>query len=762
MKSHPAFTLPTGLDRFSRPCSVSPHLWVAPDTPKAPSKSKFSSTFPLKNTRFGDGRSSSLPHLPYIEHLPVPDGPIEACPRPRERVETWIMTHRNTPAMAWLSTAALSLAALSLGVASLWLSACSDPPKAKTPHVVLHDTPALLRGTIGSEVEFHGIEPILVSGIGLVVGLDGTGGDTLPDGIAATMEREMGLRGVSKSNEDGTAFSGKSPREVLRDKNVAVVLVQAAIPPGAPANATFDVRVQAINATSLEGGRLLSTDLQLGQASTFTSVQAHKIAVAGPGPIFINPFAEPGKESSGVTLTSGRVLDGGRVTSPLGIEMALANSSFARARAIVSAINTRFPPLAGDPVPTARGRSGPDLKSGVGGSIELHVPARFRKTPSDFLDLVRHLQVEQGYPEQYARRYVEGLKTEPALGEDLSWCLEALGPKAIPFMRELYDNPELVPSMAALKAGARLDDPYAASYLSRVAKTAHGGVRTQAIAFLGMINADMKVDLALQDLLKEKELDVRIAAYEALVKRAEQAQLTAYEDYQEANPDAPRYSPTFLQNLAAISFSGRSVQGIERNLIDDKFLLDIVPVGDPMIYITQQGQPRIVLFGEPGKGGIDLVRPMVVSAWSDRLMMTTVASADVVHVRYQPANSDRAMTRTVRATLPQLIQFMARKVTTDDPRPGLDMSYSEVVGALYALGKGGGTRAAFTTENDRLQAQLAGARSSREITERPENAQDRELVILHKPEEQAAPSPAPNADAPKIVPIAPPDGKKKG
>jgi hypothetical protein len=653
------------------------------------------------------------------------------------------------------------LAWISAALAAVGLLACSaDPPKAKAVQPVVKNTPQLLRGTVGAEVDFVGIEPVLVSGLGLVVGLKGTGGESLADNVAATMEREMGLRGIGKYNEDGTAFAAKSPREVLRDKNVAVVLVQASIPPGAPANSPFDVYVTAMNATSLEGGTLFTTDLVLGPAPTFGAVQAHKIATA-KGPIFVNPFAEPGKETAGVTPTSGRVLEGGQVTNPLKIEMVLNNSSFSRARAIVSAINSRFPSGPGDPVTTARGRSGPDLKSGEGGSIELHVPTRYRKEPAEFLALIRHLQIDQGFPEQWARRYVEGMKTDPSLGEDISWCLEAIGPKAVPFVRELYDYPELVPRLAALKAGARLDDAYAVPYLTDVTKTAGGGVRTQAIKYLGLINGGSRVDEALRTLLSENELDVRVAAYEALASRAERMQLARYEEIQQGNPDAPRLSPTHLQVLASRSF-GMTIQGIERSPVEDKFLLDVVPFGEPLIYITQQGQPRVVLFGDPAKGGFDLIRPMVTTAWSDRLMMTTDSTGDQVHIRYQQAGTDRAITQTCKATLPHLIQVMAHDVTPDDPRPGLNMTYSEVVGALSAIQEDRGTRAAFATETDRLMSQLAAARSSRQIAERPETPQDRELVILHKQDEQVAPTPTKTTpQGPRIVPIVPPDDSKK-
>jgi len=89
------------------------------------------------------------------------------------------------------------LASLSL------LGACSasEPkpkPKARTVAPVVRDVPTALRGTIGSECSVNGIQPVLVSGLGFVVGLNGTGGMALDASVSATMERELGLRGISK------------------------------------------------------------------------------------------------------------------------------------------------------------------------------------------------------------------------------------------------------------------------------------------------------------------------------------------------------------------------------------------------------------------------------------------------------------------------------------------------------------------------------------------------------------------------------------
>lgn len=652
------------------------------------------------------------------------------------------------------------------GALATWLPACSNGPKptARQVQVQTREVPALLRGTVGAEVEFRGIQPVLVSGYGLVVGLNGTGGDVLPDAIAATMEREMGLRGIGKANDEGgEAFANKSPREILRDKNVAVVLVQAAIPPGAPANATFDVFVQAINASDLEGGQLFSTDLRIGEASTFGRVQARRLAEAR-GPIFINPFDRP--EAGGTTESAvgarvtGRVLAGGQVSNPLGIELVLLNPSFQRTRAIVSAINSRFPGGPGDPVPTARGRSGPDANTGTGGSVELHVPNRFRQNPADFLQLIRHVQIEQQFPEQYARKYVEGMKAEPVLADELAWCLEALGNKSLPFVREIYDFPEQRVQLAALRTGARLDDPLAAPHLKEVIQRRSGSTRNQAIALLGQVNTSGPgVDETLRDLLAEHDLDVRVAAYEALAGRAERIQFARLENLQKSDESSreARLSPTALQILASRSLSGRTMQGVDRAFIADKFFLDVVPVGEPLIYVSQQGQPRVVLFGEQN----EMKRPVVVSAWDNRLMMTAEGPGDSVRVYYRPMESDRPIQQTVKADLPRVIEFMARKTTPEDPRPGLDFTYSQVVGALSALQLAGGTRAAFATESDRLKLELNAAPSAATLAQRPETPGDRELRVVQPRTSIADVTPDPSKAPPKIVPIVPAGEEEK-
>ncbi|HYF15337.1 MAG TPA: flagellar basal body P-ring protein FlgI [Phycisphaerales bacterium] len=622
---------------------------------------------------------------------------------------------------------------------------CGGSDKPRQPIAVrpdLPEVPAPLRGLIGSEVEFKNVAPVLVSGYGLVVGLKGTGGLPLNDAIAASMERELGLMGVSGNSDflKGTALEGKTPGEVLRDPNVAVVAVRGAVSPGAPEGTTFDVLVEATNATSLEGGRLWTTDLRLGPPVTFQQVQARKIAKAR-GAVYINAFTDAGE--AGAANTVGRVLGGGVVSQSMNVTMVMRSPSHARARAIVSAINSRFPSGAGDPRPTAIGRSD--------SQIDVAVPLRYRHEAAEFLSLIRNLQIDQSAPAAYARRYVEAIKNEPQYAEAMSWALEGLGPMALPVTRELYDHPELAPRMAGLKAGARLNDARVAAPLKDLAKSGRGTIRTRAISLLGLVDAGPTVDLTLRELLGEEDLLVRVEAYEALAQRAEKAQFLHLLRLQEQSPDLrrQRLSPAELEVVARESLPSGTLQSVSRVPVAGKFLLDRVPGGSPMIYVTQQGVPRVAVFGTDDA----VLTDKVVSVWNGRLMIAASDKPGIIKVQHSPAGRPRVV-RECRAGLTDLALTLARESSDVDPRPGLGLGYSEVVAVLSEVQEQKATAASFATETDKLQGELLAAASARNVLERPENPDDKPEDVVIRPgslPERARQAPEP----PKIIPIEP-------
>ena len=422
-----------------------------------------------------------------------------------------------------------------------------------------------------------------MTGYGLVVGLAGTGSGDVPLLIRTQLEDEMAKRGVGRGEGP---LASVSPASLIDDRNTAVVLVEAVIPPAAPEGQRFDVSVSALpgsTVTSLEGGRLYTADL-------FRGVQIPGGPATAPvatarGELFINPFDAPGVatgETSQTNRTRGRVLNGGVVSSPFRPVVMLDNPSHSRARGLTAAINNKFPQR-GNRSPVARGLS-EEL-------VEINVPAEYGDDTYEFYKILEHMRIDQSFPEEWARRYTEALKEEPDLAGSLKWCLHAIGPVCIPYLRSLYDYTETTPRMAALEAGARLGDPLTRIHLEDLAISGPPRLRSDAVTLLGGLPTDPRINSFLFDLLDSDDLDIRVAAYEALDQRGDSR--------------------------------------ISRVAVGEKFRLDVIPAAQPMIYVTQQREPKVVLFGD-----LEAQRPSFVSAWDGRLMLSSDSPSDDVRVFY--------------------------------------------------------------------------------------------------------------------------------
>lgn len=429
--------------------------------------------------------------------------------------------------------------------------------------------------------------------------------------------------------------------------------------------------------------------------------------------------------TDGVTRTVGRVLGGGFVAEPLSMELVLDNPSHARAMSIVQAINSRFPPTKGDEGNTARGRND--------SSVAVRVPRPYREKTEEFLQLLKFTQIDQAFPQEYAKRFADELKKSPAMADELSWSLQAIGRPAAPFLLPLYDDPELLPRLGALRAGAKVGDPRATPRLMEMSRSGPASLRAEVIELLGQMGPDPQINVALRELVKTGELDVRVAAYEALAERGDPS--------------------------------------IDRIVIADKFSLDIIPLGDDLIYVSQQGVPRIVLFG----AGLRLAEDTLVSVWGDRLMIAVEKDApgNTARLFFRDYRDNRATTSNVSRDLRDLVRFMARKPVPESPEPGLNLTYSEVVGALYEVqkqgaiaasshGGGPGGGGAFATERDRLLARLLEAQEITSVEERPESGDvvpDKLTSMMKLPTRRGDGTTAPASERKSLV--VPLSGPKK-
>jgi len=585
----------------------------------------------------------------------------------------------STPARALL------LAAIALTTAcDLIEEAAPQPRKARIDRsrMIDLDVPRVMRGTIAAETIVRGYNPVIVRGYGLVVGLDGTGSADIPPPLRAYMRTEMSRRGIG---QESSGFGHLSPDRMLDSEDTAVVIIEAIIPAGAVGREVigrtripgtgFDVRVYAHPAsgtTSLEGGRLYTSELRpVGQRELppLGSRQAAALAEAG-GPIFVNPFIDAADSNDAVNRTVGRIMNGGEVLKDIPIKLRLASPNHTRAEIIQNSINAAFPQEPGQKEKTAHGKSD-EL-------IIVTVPPSYRHHSDDFVELLRHSSIRRSGAEGVALSVKRAVLANAAQAYDASWRWQAIGVRALQTLKTMYDYPEDIPRLAALRAGAKLDDPQVIPHLIDMAKSASYEPRRQAVQLLGELRLDPRIDRAMRELLNDDDVDVRLAAYEAQVLR---------------------FDPN-----------------ITRHRIDGKFVLDVVECDTPMIYVTQVGEPRIAIFGRD----IEIERPSFVDAWAGRFLMKASADEDLIEVYFRPKNGGERIIERTSPDLEGIIQFLGHHTTVERPEPGLSMSYGDTVAALYEISRQGAVKVDFKFEQDRVRAAILQQQDDTSYESRPE------------------------------------------
>jgi hypothetical protein len=355
-------------------------------------------------------------------------------------------------------------------------------------------------------------------------------------------------------------------------------------------------------------------------------------------------------------------------------------------------------------------------------TVEINVPGQYRHESGEFFKLLEHVRVDRTFPEEAAIQYVKALREQPEIAENLSWALQALGPVALPQARTLYDYPEIRPRMAAITAGAKLGDVTTRPHLEEVVTNGPPGLRVGAIELLGVLPADPKVNEFLRDQLNSRELDVRLAAYESLARRGD--------------------------------------PWIERKRIGSKFAIDLVPSAEPMVYATLQKEPRVVIFGDD----LEVRRPVFVSVWDDRLMLSAQSESEPLKVFYKDFRTGRNSQGESPATMADIVEYLAHHTTPEEPAPGLNLSYSEVVGALAVMLQKGAAAAPFVPESDKLDLELIRARQTESGPDRPEfdeEAPEETMASEDRPDSEVDDRPEGEGEEVEAAPTAPTPVLKK-
>jgi flagellar P-ring protein precursor FlgI len=236
-----------------------------------------------------------------------------------------------------------------------------------------------------------GQEENTLQGLGLVVGLKGTGdgGDIKP--MVRALTRSMQLMGGQVSSD----IQGRLiEKEMSNAKNVALVFVEVTIPPsGAQQGDKLSCKVSAISAKSLEGGNLMLTHL-LGPRADRPVVFA-----LASGPIVIDSPKVP---------TSGKIIDGCKMELMVTNEFIAGNKislivdpdhrSISTAQNIEDSINDYQSSVEGTSVSNPAGQyakasNNKAAKAIDQTTIEVTIPSPYKERPVQFVHLVLDLKL---------------------------------------------------------------------------------------------------------------------------------------------------------------------------------------------------------------------------------------------------------------------------------------------------------------------------------------------------------------------------------
>lgn len=573
-----------------------------------------------------------------------------------------------------------------LAAATATLTGCQPKQAGPAPDASSGATyrgPSYLNGTIGSLAQTRHNRPLVVTGYGLVVDLAGTGSSEVPQELRQWIINDMTKRGVGLSRYDD--ILPLNPEQLLASDRTAVVRVVGFISPGAVAGTRFDVLVEAADGrtTSLAGGRLWSCDLAPG--GNRPDVFVDPIAAAD-GPMFVSP-TDPAAETRFEIQDYQRravVVTGGVLKKSRPLELVLNQSSRSRAGLIADRINERFPAT-----PGARDRTANAISPLV---VQLTVPAQFHDRPAHFVQLVRHLSADRS-PDavpRYAQYLAEKLIEDPQRAGPVCLAWEALGPAAGAVLGRYYRHESLGVALAALHAGAALGDETASGRLQELASHDDPNVRLNVARALVGLPGSTRGDHALRTLLDDPVVGVRIAAYETLVA------------------------------------SGSPLVDRQELMDQDgtlKMVIDLLPVRDPLVYITQDRYPRLVIFG-PDTG---FPAPTSAAIWDGRLRISRADDPDqparMLFQRPEVEDGQRVMKSSAHDFYPSLATLayvLAHQWTGDnDPQLGFNLTYGETVDAVYQLATNAGLNTPVRVDRGLFTRLLEGTQPG-DRQERPE------------------------------------------
>ena len=405
--------------------------------------------------------------------------------------------------------------------------------------------------TIGKVSAVANADPVAVSGIGLVVGLEGTGGGAPAGPYREMLEDDLRKRDV------------KNVKEVLASPTTSLVLVSARIPPGARKDDPLDIDVTlppGSRTTSLRGGRLVECylynydtkkNLNPNYQGTNQALLGHKVARA-QGPLVV----DFGDGDQAARQRRAHIWGGGHCLEDRPFYLILnADQQYARvARAAADRINETFQG-------TAEGPTTDVAVAKTKAVVALGVPPQYHLNLPRYLRVIRLIPLWATAADRIPyRRLLEEQLLDPAHTLTAALRLEALGQDSIPTLKRGLTSEHLLVRFCSAEALAYLGSPASGEELARAVEEQPA---LRAFGLTALASLDEAVcHVQLRRLLHAKSAETRYGAFRAL---------RALDEHDDA------------------------VQG--ESLADAFTLYRVAPESGPLVHVNTH-QAEVVLFGE--------------------------------------------------------------------------------------------------------------------------------------------------------------------
>jgi len=483
---------------------------------------------------------------------------------------------------------------------------------------------------IGDYTNFAGLEPVVLEGVGLVVGLNGTGGDPAPSSFRTKLMEDLKKNGVP------------NPNTLLQRPDTALVLVRAYLPPLLKKGEKIDVEVRvpdSADASSLAGGWLM--EMYLTEQAFIPGrgmLQGHAYAKA-EGAILTKGIGSDAANSPAL-LKQGRVLGGATVVKERDLSLFLRSEfrSIRTSTRIAEVIGRRFHHF------DKQGIKKPMAEAKTDQKIVLSVHPKYKDNYPRYLQVIRHMSFkEDGVAMRVRMQRLQQELFVPEKSDETALQLEAIGGEALPILKQGLTSPLIECRFHSAIALAYLGCADGLPALVEAARTERA-FRVFAFAAISTLE-EAEAHLALRQLMNESTAETRYGAFRALWTLDKKDPFIRGETLAlPEDPDAKK----------------------NRNLGEYKLHV-LNTTGEPLVHTTLRTRPEIVLFGAEQ----EFRAPIYLTAGRHVMVTAQPGATTVSLARFEVGKPDKRREVSLRvadviraadelgATYPDVVQMLA-------------------------------------------------------------------------------------------------------